>query len=212
MPIFLLCAANVGSSMATAFRFIYSRICCGYCNYIKLRRLKLRLLNYTNSAYTQTSTPTFANYEKNDGASNRIRLHDYENDSMRLAQMNEINKYVIEASINQETNYKKITVPISVTILVLGTYIIIGAFLFSLWENWTFLEGAYFSFITMSTIGLGDYVPGNSINDTQSQEKLALCSLYLILGLFLIGMCFDLMQEEVTAKCQRLATKLGFYD
>jgi hypothetical protein len=155
LPIFFLCAANTGSSMANAFRFIYSRICCGYCNYIKMRRLKLRLLNFANSAYaSQPTTPTLTNNNAgSDGVSNRML--DYESDSIKpnYAQMNEVNRYVIEASINENSDYRKITVPISVTIFVLGSYIIIGASLFSTWEHWTFLEGAYFSFITMSTIG-----------------------------------------------------------
>ncbi|RXG72414.1 hypothetical protein Avbf_09517 [Armadillidium vulgare] len=34
--------------------------------------------------------------------------------------------------------------------------------LFRWWENWETHEGIYFSFITLSTIGFGDYVPGNS--------------------------------------------------
>ena len=33
-------------------------------------------------------------------------------------------------------------------------YILLGAVIFSAWEQWTFLEGAYFSFITLTTIGI----------------------------------------------------------
>lgn len=28
-------------------------------------------------------------------------------------------------------------------------------------EEWTFIEGVYYSFITLTTVGLGDYVAGN---------------------------------------------------
>lgn len=100
---------------------------------------------------------------------------------------------------NQSTDYKKITVPISLTLFVLSSYILLGGILFQTLEEWTVLEGVYFCFITLSTIGLGDYVPGNSINDsdTQAELKLVGCSLYLLMGLSLIAMCFNLMQEEV---------------
>ena len=46
-------------------------------------------------------------------------------------------------------DYRKITVPISVTLFILSSYVILGAALFSSWEGWTFLEGAYFCFITL---------------------------------------------------------------
>lgn len=110
---------------------------------------------------------------------------------------------------NQSTDYKKITVPISLTLFVLSSYILLGGILFQTLEEWTVLEGVYFCFITLSTIGLGDYVPGNSINDsdTQAELKLVGCSLYLLMGLSLIAMCFNLMQEEVSLKTFLLQKK-----
>ncbi|XP_017753877.1 PREDICTED: uncharacterized protein LOC108546350 isoform X2 [Eufriesea mexicana] len=49
--------------------------------------------------------------------------------------------------------------PISVAIFILLGYIFIGATLFCLSEDWGFFESFYFVFISMSTIGFGDYVP-----------------------------------------------------
>ncbi len=81
--------------------------------------------------------------------------------------------------------------------------------MFSLWENWTFLVGYYFCFITLSTIGFGDYVPGTTINNWDSQEKLVLVALYLLFGLALCAMCFDLMQEEARNKIKFIGRKIG---
>lgn len=49
--------------------------------------------------------------------------------------------------------------PISVAISILLAYIFFGAFLYWMWEEWSFFESFYFVFISMSTIGFGDFVP-----------------------------------------------------
>ena len=59
---------------------------------------------------------------------------------------------------------------------------------------------------------LGDLVPGKSITSTQVEGKLVICALYVLLGLSLMAMCFNLMQEEVRAKFRRLGNKLGIID
>jgi len=46
----------------------------------------------------------------------------------------------------------------------------LGATIFSAWENWSFLEGAYFSFITLTTIGFGDFVPGDAVLNDESEH------------------------------------------
>jgi len=44
-------------------------------------------------------------------------------------------------------------VPIWLCVFLVVGYIIGGAFLFEAWENWNFLDAAYFCFITLTTIG-----------------------------------------------------------
>lgn len=57
----------------------------------------------------------------------------------------------------------KVTVPISLSLFIMTTYILIGATVFSKWENEGYLKWSYFCFITLSTIGFGDIVPGEYI-------------------------------------------------
>lgn len=105
---------------------------------------------------------------------------------------------------------RAVKVPIYVSVVVIVAYVIAGSLLFTLWErDWNYLEGCYFCFITLSTIGFGDYVPGTSGGDWEHQNKLVLCALYLVFGLALIAMCFDLMQEEVRAKFKTFARTIG---
>lgn len=44
-------------------------------------------------------------------------------------------------------------VPIWLCVFLVVSYIIAGAFMFSKWEEWSFLDSAYFCFITLTTIG-----------------------------------------------------------
>lgn len=105
---------------------------------------------------------------------------------------------------------KTVSVPIYISLLLIASYIFFGAVLFTLWEDdWDLLIGSYFCFITLTTIGFGDYVPGTAYDSRANQEKLIFCSMYLIFGLALIAMCFDLMQEEVRNKCRSLGKKIG---
>jgi hypothetical protein len=45
---------------------------------------------------------------------------------------------------NTSVDYKKITVPISITLFILSSYIIAGGILFKMLEGWSMLDGVYF--------------------------------------------------------------------
>jgi len=104
-------------------------------------------------------------------------------------------------------------VPVSLVLVVLSGYICLGAAVFAAWEDWSLLDGAYFCFITLSTIGFGDLVPGKSFQraaDPQGgQIQLVVCCAYLLMGLVLIATAFSLVQEEVIFKCRKFARMIG---
>jgi len=66
---------------------------------------------------------------------------------------------------------------------------------------------------SLSTIGFGDLVPGDAVYAEGLEDAIQLsfvfCSLYLLLGMALIAMCFNLMQEEVIAKVRVCGERLG---
>ena len=49
----------------------------------------------------------------------------------------------------QDEPLYNVTVPISMSISVMVSYICGGAVLFGEWEGWGFLDGSYFCFITL---------------------------------------------------------------
>ncbi|KAI3387502.1 hypothetical protein SNEBB_003074 [Seison nebaliae] len=112
----------------------------------------------------------------------------------------------------QQMDKQPVHVPILASLGILCAYIFSGAVLFGAWENWTLLDGAYFCFITFTSIGFGDMVPGKGSLDGSSAEKAALCSLYLLFGMVIMATCFKLMQDEVLAKVKWLAQKMGIIE
>lgn len=107
-------------------------------------------------------------------------------------------------------------IPVSIILFLLLAYICVGAALFSTWENWSFLDAAYFCFIALATIGFGDFVPTSFVTSKQSTEnskteyvQMIACCAYLVFGLILIAMAFTLLQDEVVNRCSQLANTLG---
>lgn len=58
-----------------------------------------------------------------------------------------------EWEINGDTSTIIRPVPIWLCVFLVISYILGGAYLFSRWEDWSFLDSAYFCFITLTTIG-----------------------------------------------------------
>lgn len=119
----------------------------------------------------------------------------------------------IDSESNEEVavehSHHRTEVPILIPIALMVWYIVFGAIMFTIWEDWSYFTGAYFCFITLSTIGFGDVVPGFSHKDWDDQVKQISCSLYLLIGLSLLAMCFDLMQQRVVKLANRLGKRVG---
>jgi hypothetical protein len=80
--------------------------------------------------------------------------------------------------------------------------------LFTVWEGWSYVDGAYFSFITFTTIGFGDLVPGEGTLDHRQGRSL-LCAMYLLFGVMLTAMSLELIGEDIDHLKTRLMHRLG---
>ncbi|KAI6177360.1 Potassium channel subfamily K member 18 [Aphelenchoides bicaudatus] len=119
----------------------------------------------------------------------------------------------LEVKESVEAQLQRISVPLSLVLLTMLAYLIAGSILFCLWEGWTFLDSFYFCYISLTTIGFGDKFPGASVgNDREAQEKLVITSVYLLFGMALLAMSFNLAQEEVVVKVAWLANKFRSKD
>ncbi|XP_048251832.1 TWiK family of potassium channels protein 18-like [Haliotis rufescens] len=200
IPLTLLCLANLGSFMGDCFRCLYKQICIGLM---------------------WLCCPPQARAARSKSYSARIRYRksgdSEEENPLRGKTVVEGEGTDVAVMVEEEQKSQKedpVRVPMFVSLMIIVIYIFGGALIFSNWEGWDYLIGSYFCFITLSTIGFGDYVPGaaGAADDWDSQEKLIICAFYLVVGLSLIAMCFNLMQEEVRAKFAWLGIKLGILD
>ena len=231
IPVFLLYLSNIGDIMAKSFKWTYSRLCkCQRgpkpaseqmpSGILKKPQDTYRIqyipqhvhgLNNQASATGQQPQPPNLPPEESTSsmASGPVGSEEYSDDLYATRVYNKPSKPTV--------NLEDVTVPISLCLLVMVSYILGGAMLFSEWEGWGYLEGFYFSFITLSTIGFGDMVPGDSISDNGEapsdpfNTKFVLCSLYILVGMALIAMCFNLMQEKVVKGVRSLGKRIANY-
>ena len=103
----------------------------------------------------------------------------------------------------------EVSVPLTVSLGIIGLYIFGGAILFKFWEGWDMTQSGYFCFITLSTIGFGDVTPGRDFSDPTANARLVIGTIYSIFGMAILSMCFTLMQEEMVAKFMWLGRKMG---
>ncbi|XP_077481396.1 potassium channel subfamily K member 1-like [Stigmatopora argus] len=100
-----------------------------------------------------------------------------------------------------------VVLAVAVTIVI----VIIPAWIFfSMERDWNFLESIYFCFISLTTIGLGDYVPGetHSTEDNPHRQLYKLfITLYLILGL----VCILVLMETCVELPQMKRLRQQFY-
>lgn len=102
-----------------------------------------------------------------------------------------------EIEIDDEFN-----LPISLAFFILVLYMLGGATFFWFSEGWKFFDAFYFVFVSMSTIGFGDYVPNHPIR--------MMCSIiYLIFGLSLTSMCINVVQLKLSDSFRHASAKIG---
>uniref|UniRef100_A0A8C5MKS4 2P domain potassium channel Talk-1 n=1 Tax=Leptobrachium leishanense TaxID=445787 RepID=A0A8C5MKS4_9ANUR len=76
-------------------------------------------------------------------------------------------------------------------------FLVFPPMIFSYVEGWSYGEGFYFAFITLSTIGFGDYVLGTDPNKQYISVYRSLAALWIIFGLAWLALVFALLADFV---------------
>ncbi|XP_067883910.1 potassium channel subfamily K member 6 [Heterodontus francisci] len=83
-------------------------------------------------------------------------------------------------------------------LLALVSFFLIPSAIFSAIErNWSFLDAFYFCFISLTTIGLGDYVPGEQTNQKLRPLYKMSVAFYLLCGLIVMLLLIQTFHKAV---------------
>ncbi|CAH0714060.1 unnamed protein product, partial [Brenthis ino] len=208
MPLFLLYLSNVGELLASWFKCIYALVClCRGCPGFSRRRvLSLRPQFEISEAESIEGPSDFdvMDYRIPPRPPDYFQRREYLRSTPPRVSRSPPSDYTVISFDSQA-----ITVPISVCVSFMVGYLMFGSMIFGLWEKWDKLDGAYFCFISLSSIGFGDFVPGERVYTPRIETSFIVCSLYLMLGMALVAMCFNLMQEQVIHYYEGLKRALG---
>ncbi|OUC40343.1 Ion channel [Trichinella nativa] len=80
-----------------------------------------------------------------------------------------------------------------------------GALLFTSMERWSFMDSLYFCFISISTVGFGDFVPKND-------PWYIILYCYTALGIAITTMCIDLVGTRIKGPTEVLPEQISYYD
>lgn len=73
-----------------------------------------------------------------------------------------------------------------------------GTFVLYKLENWSLLDSFYFCFMSLTTIGFGDMIPGSDLlPQNESNSTIWFCSIYIMSGMALTAMCFNVVHDEI---------------
>jgi len=140
--------ANISSVLGDIFRFLYKGLlhcfCCACRAYSRNRRRRNRRvlagkmknsheINYTGTTSIDPSWPE-----------GNINDEEYDDDD--------------EEDQDDIWYRMESRVPFGAVMLIIIGYVGMGGFMFSKSEGWTMIQSVYFCYITLSTIGFGDYV------------------------------------------------------
>jgi len=190
----LLCLANIGEFLSNVFRFVYFELVCCRC----FRSRRRRFLDQSSSPNTVVQTHeewkqeyvVTGGHSRCDPDGSNIKVTDDDDD-------------------DYDDEIAKRTVPLTVTLMMMGWYVFFGALLFGVLENWDWMQSAYYCFVTISTIGFGDFVPGiDDLANSTGQLKMIGAAAYLLIGMSLMSMTFNLLEEEMREKAKWIGEKL----
>ncbi|CAG9791522.1 unnamed protein product [Diatraea saccharalis] len=214
IPLTLVYLSSVGSLLSKMARSVFSRaLCCclcsncGYCCYderrmaekerrMKLKRQQEEMLNSQNTS----KTPTEECYVLKPDSQKDLSIS--ERPTTSTAKDDVISWPDTDSKLSMHG--LSILAPVLLCLAAIFIYIIIGAVVLYKLDGLGIIDGFYFCFMALSTIGFGNIIPGMSYTTisgvryyTTNSVTLWFCSAYTLTGLALTAMCFGVIHDEI---------------
>lgn len=185
---------TVGVKFVWAFarRYYYT----GYCRKIIKKRTKgSEDITTIENGTSHKQKSKYSIESEAEGEGENLSL-DENGDGTRSEDSKDTGKVLYGVKIDDEFN-----LPMTVAIVIMILYIVVGAAMYTIWENWTFADSFYFVFISISTIGFGDILP-------EHPKYFILSFIYIFIGLSLVSMCINVAIEFFTKTMDKAKVKM----
>ncbi|CAH0549597.1 unnamed protein product [Brassicogethes aeneus] len=203
IPLNLLYLSSVGSILSRVARGVFSRaLCCclcsncEYCCYDekrmaeKERKMKRKRQQLELQQQMGLQEPFYVRSNSNFGNN----IHSPNKDGV----VKEIDSLSNDNESKTSMHGWSILAPILLCLIMMFIYICIGTFVLYKLENWSLLDGFYFCFMSLTTIGFGDMISGNEpFLMNESNTTIWFCSIYIMSGMALTAMCFNVVHDEI---------------
>lgn len=165
-----MCIANISGVLGDMFRYVYSRICCGLCARISKNNkdkseelsveeisenatkntMETEVIETSSNQISSQISPSASVKEKKNASDTS---NDINKNSNNISKIPNILDDLDDLEIEDDRDENRITVPLTITMIIITLYVIIGAVIFNQFEGWSLIQAGYFCYITLATIG-----------------------------------------------------------
>jgi len=153
IPLFLMGVANISSILSDISRFLYGALVTFLSSFVKRKNKDDEETNESEKQNIENSNEENEKIiegiisnksDKSKLSSSKQNLSDDKNESVEA---------VDEDDDEEEEDEDKVSVPLFLIFIIFGSYLYIGSAIFSNIETWTEIQSAYFSYVSLSTMG-----------------------------------------------------------
>ena len=208
IPIMLWYLSNVGSLLAKIARFLCAKLicCCCYDESRSRKATKASTSNSMSSSNRKVSDPYYQMKAGEGEVISRNRDDPHQNPHPHPHSHSRHD----ETEESDEEEFRPRMSILLILILSLGVllaYVCFGSYVVSRWETWRFLDSFYFCFLTLTTISFGDIRTQKTGGLERFHQRTEwFCSFYILFGMALTSMFFNILHEEISRRYKRWKT------